>query len=194
MSATGPAPGAGAREAPADALGTFDEAAHAFAALAPTLWDRLAAATLAALDPCPGEKVLDACCGTGASALPTAERVGPTGGMDAVDLAEPMLDLLRAEAARRDLSYPMSRIAEAVPYAERLRCLGLVDVDVRTAWLRLHLDPDLVWLLVTGSGRGMLSGLSPDEVEQVRGRLVARLDGAVLDATSLVGTGTAVGG
>lgn len=47
----------------------------------------------------PGERVLDACCGTGASALPAAALVGPTGTVDAVDMSGPMVAELRRRAA-----------------------------------------------------------------------------------------------
>ena len=35
-----------------------------------------------------GSRVLDVCCGAGASALPAAEAVGPTGNVVGVDLAQ----------------------------------------------------------------------------------------------------------
>ena len=50
-----------------------------------------------------GHAVLDVCCGTGASALPAAERVGPTGRVLGVDFAERLLDLARAKARTRRL-------------------------------------------------------------------------------------------
>ncbi len=55
--------------------------------------------------------------------------------------------------------------------------------------------PHLVWrIVVTGSGfREMLAGLSPGQGERVRSRMVARLDGATLAATSFVGVGTGTG-
>jgi len=43
------------------------------------------------------------CCGTGASALAAAERVGPTGRVVAVDFAEQLLELGRARARARCL-------------------------------------------------------------------------------------------
>src|SRR5262245_32652271 len=45
-----------------------------------------------------GARVLDVCCGAGASALPAAEAVGPEGSVLAVDLAENLLELGRAKA------------------------------------------------------------------------------------------------
>ncbi|WP_236242315.1 class I SAM-dependent methyltransferase [Streptomyces sp. CC228A] len=47
----------------------------------------------------PGARVLNAWCGTGAFAIPAAEQVGPLGVIDAVDMAEPLLERGRAKAA-----------------------------------------------------------------------------------------------
>jgi ubiquinone/menaquinone biosynthesis C-methylase UbiE len=54
---------------------------------------------LAAIEP--GGAVLDVCCGTGASAMPAAERVSPTGRVVGIDLADRLLDLARAKADER---------------------------------------------------------------------------------------------
>jgi ubiquinone/menaquinone biosynthesis C-methylase UbiE len=72
----------------------FDEPALGF-------WDRFGRATVDRLDLRPGAVVLDACAGSGASALPAAERVGPSGKVIAVDLADNLLALVRAKADRR---------------------------------------------------------------------------------------------
>ncbi|MRG59407.1 methyltransferase domain-containing protein [Agromyces sp. CFH 90414] len=82
-----------------DAIRHFIEDASDFAALDAEVWEPISLATVLRSSPQFGELVLDACCGTGASAVPAAELVGPGGLVDAVDLAEPMLDLARARAA-----------------------------------------------------------------------------------------------
>ncbi len=79
----------------------FDAAHAEFAVLSPLLWEPIGAATVARSAPRPGERVLDVCCGAGSSALPAAEAVGPGGRVDAIDLADRLLDLGRARA--RDL-------------------------------------------------------------------------------------------
>jgi ubiquinone/menaquinone biosynthesis C-methylase UbiE len=48
-------------------------------------------------------RVLDACCGAGASALSAAEFVGPKGKVIGVDIAQALLDSARAKAAQRRL-------------------------------------------------------------------------------------------
>lgn len=79
--------------------GAFDAAAADFTALGRHLWEPIAAAALAVADPRPGERVLDACCGTGASAIPSARLVGADGQVDAVDVSGPMVDELRRLSA-----------------------------------------------------------------------------------------------
>jgi ubiquinone/menaquinone biosynthesis C-methylase UbiE len=52
----------------------------------------------------PGDKVLDVCCGTGASAIPAADRVGKKGSVTGVDFAEKLLEIARTKAEARALS------------------------------------------------------------------------------------------
>lgn len=70
----------------------FDAAADRFMMWSPLLWDRVGAASVAAAAVAPGERVLDACCGAGAAALPAGRAVGPSGRVDAVDLSAGLLD------------------------------------------------------------------------------------------------------
>lgn len=103
-------PGAGIRAAPGATsgrgddspvrwAGAFDEAALDFSRLSPLLWDPVGRATVAELGLRPGHRVLDACCGDGASALPAARAVGASGTVDAVDLSPAMIELLRRRAS-----------------------------------------------------------------------------------------------
>lgn len=82
-----------------DTRAGFDAAAVDFTALGRHLWHPIGQATVAAAAPRAGERVFDACCGTGASALPAAQLVGPDGAVDAVDLSGPMVGELRRFAA-----------------------------------------------------------------------------------------------
>ncbi|WP_432522848.1 class I SAM-dependent methyltransferase [Kineococcus sp. SYSU DK006] len=77
----------------------FDRAAGGFRRLGPLLWDPIGERTAAAARPRPGERVLDACCGDGASALPAAVAVGPQGHVDAVDLSLAMVSALTGRAS-----------------------------------------------------------------------------------------------
>ncbi|MFJ8911491.1 class I SAM-dependent methyltransferase [Amycolatopsis sp. NPDC102389] len=87
----------------------FDAAAADFAALGRHLWEPIGAATVAAAGLREGDRVLDACCGTGASAIPAARAVGPGGVVDAIDLSGPMIGELR----RLSADLPQLRAHEA---------------------------------------------------------------------------------
>lgn len=88
-----------ARQGEVGTRDAFDAAAADFAALGRHLWEPVGADAVSVADPQPGERVLDACCGTGASAIPTARKVGPGGLVDAVDVSGPMIGELRERAA-----------------------------------------------------------------------------------------------
>lgn len=80
-------------------LGALFDAGHDhFDRLTDLLWGPIGEATVGVTRPRPGERVFDACCGAGASALPAARAVGAGGAVDGVDLAERLLDIGRARA------------------------------------------------------------------------------------------------
>ncbi len=86
--------------------GTFNAAHAEFREMSGWLWDPLAAELVASAAPRAGERVLDACCGAGSSALPAARAVGPDGLVDGVDVADALLAHGRADATGLDqLSY-----------------------------------------------------------------------------------------
>ena len=82
----------------------FSAAAPEFSQWAPLLWDPMGEALTKSTAPTSGQHVLDACCGTGSSALPAAGAVGPGGSVDAVDLAAGLLDVGRKRAGAANLA------------------------------------------------------------------------------------------
>jgi len=76
----------------------FDAGHEQFDTLTAGLWGPVGQATVDIARPADGEYVFDACCGAGASALPTAVAVGPHGRVDAVDLSERLVALGRSRA------------------------------------------------------------------------------------------------
>jgi SAM-dependent methyltransferase len=76
-------------------------------------WDRWGVATVARLPLSSGDAVLDVCCGAGASALPAARAVGPTGRVLGLDLAEPLLGLARQRAVNLGLRNVSFRACDA---------------------------------------------------------------------------------
>lgn len=92
---------------------------------------------LGAVEPRPGERVLDVACGTGYPALVLAERVGPQGHVLGIDLSEPMLAGARAAAQERGLS----NVAFQQGDAHELP-VEAASVDIVTSNLGLHLFRD----------------------------------------------------
>jgi ubiquinone/menaquinone biosynthesis C-methylase UbiE len=106
---------------------TYNAAADHFDHEALSFWDRFGRGTIAQLQLRPGARVLDFCCGSGASAVPAAERVGPSGEVVGLDLAEGLLDLARAKAARRGLANTTFAVGDLEALDPRL---GLFDAVV----------------------------------------------------------------
>ena len=61
----------------------------------------------------PGERVLELGCGRGAATVPAAERVGPSGHVLALDLAEGMVSRLRADVDQAGLSQVSCLVGDA---------------------------------------------------------------------------------
>src|SRR5262245_26051877 len=86
-----------------DAIATFNSASDAFDAPENSFRERFGLRTVAHLGLASGERVLDVCCGSGASAIPAAHAVGPSGFVLGIDLADRMLERARAKALARGL-------------------------------------------------------------------------------------------
>jgi ubiquinone/menaquinone biosynthesis C-methylase UbiE len=99
-------------DAKARAAATYNAAADRYDDQANLFWERFGRATVERLRPAVGSRVLDVCCGSGASALPAAEMVGPVGYVLGVDLAEKLLELARKKAIQRDLRNTEFRVGD----------------------------------------------------------------------------------
>lgn len=91
-------------EAKKKAATTYNAASDFYDHPANTFWSGYGRRTIERLQLAPGVRVLDVCCGSGASAIPAAEIVGPTGSVFGVDLAENLLALARTKAEERGLN------------------------------------------------------------------------------------------
>ena len=100
------------RKAKEKAAATYDAAADHFDDTPLGFWERIGKRTVTNLNLQAGAKVLDVGCGTGASALPAAEIVGPRGFVVGVDLSVRMLDRARAKATERGLRNVEFRLAD----------------------------------------------------------------------------------
>ncbi len=85
------------------ARAAYDAASDVYDAGPLSFWERFGRRTIERLELARGQQVLDVCSGSGASAIPAAERVGSTGRVVAVDLSAGMLELARAKCRARGL-------------------------------------------------------------------------------------------
>jgi len=138
--------------APGLVVATYSRAADTFDAL--PFWHHYGRRTvdLAALQP--GERVLDLCCGTGASALPAARAVGATGSVLGVDLTPALVDIARANAARQGLAHARFEAGDVTALAFAAgtfdvvqSVFGLFFVDDMPAMLRS------AWAWLAAGGR-----------------------------------------
>jgi len=90
-------------EAKHKAAATYNSASDFYDHPANTFWARYGRRTVERLQLTHGQRVLDVCCGSGASAIPAAELVGPSGSVIGVDLASNLLELGRSKARQRGL-------------------------------------------------------------------------------------------
>lgn len=90
-------------EAQQRAAHTYNAAADWYDSHALGFWDHFGRRTVERLGLSTESKVLDVCCGSGASAIPAAQRVGPGGEVIGVDLADNLLRLARQKAANLSL-------------------------------------------------------------------------------------------
>jgi ubiquinone/menaquinone biosynthesis C-methylase UbiE len=100
------------RQAKAKAVATYDAAADHFDDAPLAFWERIGRRTVERFTPPTGARILDVGCGTGASALPAAQAVGPSGFVTGVDLSARLLDRARTKAKARGVSNVEYRLAD----------------------------------------------------------------------------------
>jgi ubiquinone/menaquinone biosynthesis C-methylase UbiE len=93
-----------AGEAQSRAAFAYNAAADSYDASPLSFWNYFGGRTIELLSLPVGLRVLDVCCGAGASALPAAQLVGPTGKVIGIDLSEKLLELARTKATQRHLT------------------------------------------------------------------------------------------
>jgi ubiquinone/menaquinone biosynthesis C-methylase UbiE len=153
-------------EAQARAAATYDAAADSYDHPANSFWERYGRRTVERLGLTPGASVLDACCGSGASAIPAAESVGRSGSVLGVDLAERLLELGRTKARARGLTNVEFRNADILE-------LGLPDAgfDAVVCVFGIFFVPDMaaavqaLWRRVRPGGRLAVTTWGPRFLE-----------------------------
>jgi ubiquinone/menaquinone biosynthesis C-methylase UbiE len=92
---------------------TYSAAADHFDRPALGFWDRVGTEAVQRINLTAGQSVLDLCCGMGASAVPAARAVGPTGQVLGIDIAEPLLVKARRRAEQEGLGQARFERADA---------------------------------------------------------------------------------
>lgn len=91
---------------------TYNAAAVDYDTTSAEFWRYAAEETVRRLELQPGERLLDVACGPGAAALAAARKVGPTGAVVGVDIAEEMIELARTHAVEQDASNTTFKIGD----------------------------------------------------------------------------------
>ncbi len=153
-------------EAKLRAASTYNAAADFFDAPALSFWDRIGRRTVERMTLKRGANVLDACCGSGASAIPAAEAVGAGGRVLGLDLAENLLCLARVKASRLGLVHTEFRLADIealVPSAETFDAVicvfGIFFLPDMPAGIRC------LWRLVRPHGQMAITTWGPRVLE-----------------------------
>jgi ubiquinone/menaquinone biosynthesis C-methylase UbiE len=164
------------KQAKAKAAATYDAAADHFDDEALGFWERIGRRTVERLAFSAGANILDVGCGTGASALPAAEAVGPNGFVIGVDLSSRLLDHARAKATARGLRNVEFRLAD-------MTSLGYPDsrFDAVVSVFSIFFVPDMeglvreLWRMVRPGGKLAVTTWGPRIFEPAYSRWQAAI-------------------
>ncbi len=155
-----------ADDAKAQATATYNAAADSYDDHANSFWDRFGRRTIERLRLTPGARVLDVCCGTGASAIPAAQTVGPHGFVLGIDLSEKLLQLARAKTSDRGLRNTEFRVGDMLDLA-----LRDASFDAVVCVFGVFFVPDMpaavreLWRVVRPGGRLAITTWGPNFFE-----------------------------
>jgi ubiquinone/menaquinone biosynthesis C-methylase UbiE len=146
----------------ARAAASYNAAADNYDDQANSFWEQFGRATIERLGLSPGSRVLDVCCGSGASALPAAATVGSEGSVLGIDLAEKMLGLARAKAVQRGLDNTDFRLGDILDLH-----LPAAHFDAVVCVFGIFFVPDMpaavraLWGLVRAGGKLAITTWGP---------------------------------
>ena len=164
------------KQAKAKAATTYDAAADHFDDEPLGFWKRIGERTVARLALPAGANVLDVGCGTGASALPAAQAVGPNGFVVGVDLSARLLDRARTTTAMYRLTNVEFRLAD-------MTALGFPDgrFDAVVSVFSIFFVPDMeglvreLWRMVRPGGKLAVTTWGPRIFEPAYSRWLAAI-------------------
>ena len=139
------------------AASAYNAAADFYDNPANSFWERFGYRTIERLRPPLGARILDVCCGSGASAIPAAEKVGPEGFVLGIDVAENLLDLARMKAADRGQQNIQFRAGDLLEL-----CLPPSEFDAVVCVFGIFFVPDMS-AAVRGLWQAFLAAVSPSQ-------------------------------
>lgn len=145
---------------------TYNAAADHFDHPVSSFWHCFGRRTIERIGLKEGETILDVCSGSGGSALPATELVGPTGKVIAVDLADQLIALAEAKAISKQLNNIEFRVADMLD-------LGYQDdeFDAVVCVFGIFFVPDMrsaiqeLWRMVKPGGRLAITTWGPNLFE-----------------------------
>jgi ubiquinone/menaquinone biosynthesis C-methylase UbiE len=164
------------KQAKAKAASTYDAASDHFDDEPLSFWDHIGRRTVERLALPPNGTVLDVGCGTGASALPAAQVVGPNGSVIGVDLSARLLDRARDKAKGLSLSNVEFRCAD-------MTSLGYPDgrFDAVVSVFSIFFVPDMeglvreLWRMVRPGGKLAVTTWGPRIFEPAYSRWLSAI-------------------
>jgi SAM-dependent methyltransferase len=148
----------------------YSAASDHFTCPALAFWDLYGEETVRRAGITAGDRVLDLCCGAGASVVPAARAVGPSGRVIGVDIAGPLLAIAGDRLAREGLDQAelvrSDATATAFPDAsfDAVQCVfGVFFVPDMPAFVRE------MWRMVRAGGRLAVTTWGPDLWEPATG-------------------------
>jgi ubiquinone/menaquinone biosynthesis C-methylase UbiE len=150
------------QDAKTKAAWTYNTASDSYDHPANSFWERFGRETIERLRLKPGARVLDVCCGSGASAIPAAEKVGPGGFVLGVDLADNLIERARTKASARGLDNLKCQVGDMLD-------MGLPDCefDAVVCVFGIFFVPDMpaavreLWRLVRPGGQLAITTWGP---------------------------------
>jgi ubiquinone/menaquinone biosynthesis C-methylase UbiE len=144
------------------AMSTYNAAADFYDHPVNTFWEWYGQRTVSRLRLKASAKVLDVCCGSGASAIPAARAVGPNGSVIGIDLAENLIELAKIKAREAGFKNIEFRVADMLDLD-----LAASTFDAVICVFGIFFVPDMhqavqvLWRLLRPAGRLAITTWGP---------------------------------
>jgi ubiquinone/menaquinone biosynthesis C-methylase UbiE len=144
------------------AASTYNAASDFYDHPVNSFWEEYGRRTVSRLAPKAGARVLDVCCGSGASAIPAAEAVGSEGFVLGIDLAENLIELAKTKARKRGFRNIDFRVGDMLDLG-----LPIASFDAVICVFGIFFVPDMeraveaLWALLRPGGQLAITTWGP---------------------------------